>query len=516
VPFKWANDAGVLTIMSSFNDINGIPASANKHTLTDILRGEWQFKGFVVTDWKTPVEMPIHGYSKTEKDAAEKCLNAGIDMEMVSTTFFNNTKKLIEENKINTSQIDEKVRRILLVKFQLGLFSNPYEIPKENVLLLPENLATAKEIASQSIVLLKNKKDILPLSSKTKIAIIGPMADAKLDQLGCWSLDGKAEDTQTPLMALRNDFQNVKPLFAEGVINCTSKDESNIEEALSVAKQADVIVFFCGEDAKMSGEGHSRAFLDLPGIQNKLLEKLATLGKPIVTVIMAGRPLALEGVDSLSDAILYAWHPGTMGGPAISDIILGKTTPSGRLPITFPRYVGQIPMYYNHRNTGRPAHLNDHDFAPSGTPLDPKGFTSSYIDISMKPMYPFGYGLSYTSFAYSNLELSGQSISMEGELTVKCTITNTGKSTGYETPQLYIHDKYASLTRPVKELKSFQKIFLNPGESKTVQFSLKTSDLGFYNNDLVFVIEPGAFDIWVGPNSIEGLTGSFIIANPMK
>ena len=516
VPFKSANDAGVLTVMSAFSDLNGIPASANKHTMTDILRGEWQFKGFVVSDWKVPIELPIHGYCETEKEAAEKCINAGLDMEMVSQTYYNNGKKLLEENKITGYQIDEAVRRILRVKFELGLFENPYEIPKTNQLLMPEYLASAKEMATQSIVLLKNEKDILPIKNKKTIAVVGPMADAKLDQLGCWALDGKAEDTQTPLMALKKDCKDAKILYAKGSLNCKSDDESSIAEAVSMASQADIVLFFCGEDAKMSGEAHSRAFLDLPGVQNKLLASLAKTGKPIVTIIMSGRPLALESISTLSNAILYAWHPGTMGGPAISDILLGKSNPSGRLPITFPRSVGQIPMYYNHKNTGRPARLNDREFAPTGTPLDPKDFTSSYIDISMKPMYSFGFGLSYTTFEYSKLELSAPSISMEGELTVTCTITNKGKSDGYETPQLYIHDKVASLTRPVKELKAFQKLFLNAGESKNVEFKIKSSDLGFYNNDNVFVIEPGAFEIWVGPNSDEGLKGNFSIANPMK
>jgi len=516
VPFKYANDAGVLTLMSAFSDLNGIPASANKHTLTDILRGEWQFKGFVVSDWRTPIELPIHGYCETEKEAAEKCINAGLDMEMVSQTYLNNGKKLLEENKINGYQIDEAVRRILRVKFELGLFENPYENPKTKQLLMPEYIALAKELATQSIVLLKNEKDILPLTNKKTIAVIGPMADAKIDQLGCWAPDGKAEDTQTPLMALKNDCKDAKILYAKGSSNCKSDDESSIAEAVSVASQADVILFFCGEDAKMSGEAHSRAFLDLPGVQNKLLAELAKTGKPIVIIIMSGRPLVLESINTLSNAILYAWHPGTMGGPAISDILLGKSNPSGRLPITFPRSVGQIPMYYNHKNTGRPARLNDRDFAPTGTPLDPKDFTSSYIDISMKPMYSFGFGLSYSTFEYSKLELSAPSISMEGELTVTCTISNKGTVAGYETPQLYIHDKFASLTRPVKELKAFQKLFLNAGDSKNVEFKIKSSDLGFYNNDNVFVIEPGAFEIWVGPNSDEGLKATFTIANPMK
>jgi len=513
VPFKYANDSNVFTVMSSFNDINGIPASANKHTLNDILKGEWNFKGFVVTDWRTPCELPIHGYCETDKEAAEKCLNAGIDMEMVSSTFFNNAKTLIAEKKIDENLINEKVRRILKVKFELGLFNNPYTVPKTNALLLPENLKIAKELAIQSIVLLKNQNNILPLSNKTKIAIIGPMANTKLDQLGCWSPDGNPDDTKTPLMALNNDFTSSKPLFFEGVKSCISMDANNIDEALATAQQADVILYFCGEDAKMSGEGHSRAFITLPGVQTELLTKLTKLGKPIVTIIMAGRPLDLSGIDTLSNAILYAWHPGTMGGPAISEILLGKSNPSGRLPMTFPRSVGQIPMYYNHRNTGRPAQLSDHDFVPTGTPLDPKDLSSSYIDISMKPMYPFGYGLSYSSFTYSKVELSSQNISIQGELTIKCTITNTGKVAGYETPQLYIHDKYASLTRPVKELKAFKKIAINVGESKTVEFKISTKDLGFYNNENVFVIEPGAFDVWIGPNAVEGNMASFKILN---
>jgi len=516
VPFKYANDAGVMTVMSSFNDLNGIPASANKHTLTDILRGEWQFKGFVVTDWRTPLEMPVHGYCETEKDAAEKCLNAGIDMEMMSRTFLNNTQTLLDENKLYGYQIDEIVKRILRVKFQLGLFDHPYELPKKQTLLLPENLEIAREVARQSIVLLKNEKHTLPLSAQKTIAVIGPMADARVDQLGCWTFDGKAQDTQTPLMALQNDLKGTKILYAKGAADCKSNDESKIDEALKIASQADVILFFGGEDAKMSGEAHSRAFLDLPGIQNKLLAKLAATGKPIVTIILAGRPLTLEYVDSISSAILYAWHPGTMGGPALSDILLGKANPSGRLPITFPRYVGQIPMYYNHRNTGRPANLEDHESTASGTPLDPKGFTSSYIDLSMKPMYPFGFGLSYSSFTYSKLVLSSTTMGMDGELKVSCTITNTGNMDGYETAQLYIHDKYASLTRPVKELKAFQKLFIKSGDSRTVEFSIKTTDLGFFNNDNVFVIEPGNFDLWVGPNAVEGSTASFSIASPMK
>lgn len=517
VPFRASQEAGVLTMMSAFNNLNGLPVSANKHLIGGILKDEWQFNGFVVSDWNTHGEMIIHGLCANEYEAAEKGINAGVDMEMVSTSYFFNAKKLLDAKKITGQQINESVRRILRVKYQLGLFDNPYQIPTTSPLLSGEHLAVAKELAAQSIVLLKNENKTLPLQKPKTVAVIGYLAHSKVDQNGCWSLDADTSAVVTPLAALREALKgNATILYSKGVVNCISEDSTLVPEAIEVAKMADVVVFFCGEDERMSGEAHSRAILDLPGAQLQLLRHLEKTGKPVVTVIMAGRPLTIEEVSLKSDALLFAWHPGTMGGAAIADVLLGKTNPSGKLPVSFPRRVGQIPIHYNHFNTGRPADPSENIDYNTGTPLDPRRFTSKYIDLPITPLYPFGFGLSYTSFDLGDISLSANQITAEGSLAATVTVTNTGSMAGYEVVQLYVRDRVASLIRPVKELKAFEKVYLLPGEKKSVTFTIPCKDLGFYDYDNHFVIEPGDFDLWVGNNASTGKHTEFTIAKPTK
>lgn len=513
--FKAAKDAGVATYMSSFNDINGIPASGNRHTLHDILRNEWGFNGFVVSDWGSIAEMINHGFCATSKDAAEKGINAGVDMEMSSSSYIENIKTLLDEKKISIQQINESVANILRIKFKLGLFDHPYtSVSTEKVLLTDDNLKIAKEMAIESAVLLKNDKQILPLSKSLKIAVIGPLADAPHDQMGTWVFDGKKADSKTVLPAIIEKLGATQVVYAKGLSISRDKSVSGFVEAVEAARNADVCVLVVGEESILSGEAHSLAELHLQGKQNELIEAVAAVGKPVVMVVMAGRPLAIGNLIPKVDAILYAWHNGTMGGPAIADLLFGDAIPSGKLPITFPKGEGQIPIYYNHKSTGRPADIKN------WTPLDKipveavqhsLGNTSHYLDYGFEPLFPFGYGLSYTTFAYSNLKVSKSVIPMNGLVEVSVDITNTGKYEADEVAQLYIHDRFGSITRPVKELKGFKRVSLKPGETKSVSFTLTKTELAFWNNESKFQAESGDFDVWIGSNSVEGLKGSFAI-----
>lgn len=508
--FKVAQEAGVATFMSAFNDLNGVPTSGNKFTLKTILRDEWGFDGFVVSDWKSVEEMIYHGYCADEKEAAYRGFDGGVDMEMVSETYTKHLKSLIDEGRISMTQLDDAVRHILRIKFRLGLFDKPYsEKPSPDAFLNKEHLAVAKELSKQSIVLLKNDSNTLPLSKDiNKLAIIGPMANNQDDQRGTWSLDGLAEDVQTPLVAIQDHLGKDKVVFAKGLKDMMSPDAEGIAEAVAVAASADVIVAFIGEASIMSGEAHCRAFLDLPGDQKSLVSALKAVGKPLVLVFMTGRPMTFEQEAQKADAILYAWHPGTMGGPAIADILFGEDVPSGKLPCTFPRTVGQIPTYYNHRNTGRPP-TEDNLGIPAGTPVKPTNYTSNYIDINYTPAYYFGYGLSYTSFAYSQLEITPQKPGKNDTLTISAQVKNTGQYKATEVVQLYIQDVAASLTRPVKELKGFERVEIKPGESVIISFQLTAADLGFYNSENQFVTEAGLFNVWLGGSSIGDLEGKF-------
>ncbi len=509
-PFKAAVKAGVATIMSGFNDLNGVPASGNIHTIRNILKNEWGFDGFVVSDWKSIDQMVEHGFAKDDKQAAEKAVKAGVDMEMAGTSYLENLERLVEEGKISVSEIDDAVRRILKIKFELGLFDNPFrELEGEKAILTDENKEVAREAARESFVLLKNE-GILPLKENYKrIAVIGPMADSGEDQIGTWTPDGKGEEAITPLTSLKNFYGNkIKYVKALDNSRDTNKD---FDEAIETASNSDIVLLFLGEDAILSGEAHCRTYLNLPGSQSELIRQIEKTGKPIVLIIMAGRPLTFSEEAGLADAVIYAWHPGTMGGPAIVDILSGKFSPSGRLPVTFPRTVGQIPIYYNHRNTGRPAPKDVQASIPLGTPANPIDYFSYYLDAPNTPAYPFGFGLSYTEFEYDDLKLSADTMEVDGSITISVKVKNVGDYDAQEVVQLYVRDLYGSITRPVKELKGFKKIFLKSGEEKIVTFTLKASDLAFYNSENKWVIEPGEFKLWVGPNSSEGLETEFEI-----
>lgn len=515
-PFKAAVDAGVASFMTAFNDINGVPATANHFLLTQVLREEWNYKGFVVSDWDSLIQMIDHGYSADAKHAGEQAMNAGLDMEMTSKAYEEHLAQLIREKKVSMAQLDEAVRRILRVKFALGLFEKPY-LNREHAdsLLSEPHLAAAQEAATQSVVLLKNAKNTLPLAkSVSKVAVIGPLADAPHEQLGTWIFDGKKENTRTPLHALRDYLGTEKVLYQAGLDYSRSKEHDGFADALAAARQADVVLFFGGEEAILSGEAHSRADINLPGAQEELIRQLRQTGKPLILVIMAGRPITLGNIIDEVDAILFAWHPGTMGGPALAGLIFGERAPEGRLPVTWPRAVGQIPIYYNHKNTGRPPKEETFvqmDDIPVEAWQSSLGNTSHYLDLGFKPQFPFGYGLSYTGFEYKNIALSAKKIRLGGTIEISATVRNSGKRQGVEVAQLYVQDVVGDITRPVKELKGFQRITLKPGESRKVTFKLHTDDLAFHNQDMKRVTEPGLFNVWIGPNAAEGLQSSFII-----
>ncbi|XSG73818.1 beta-glucosidase BglX [Herpetosiphon llansteffanensis] len=507
-PFQAAAEAGAATFMSAFNDLNGVPTSGNEFTLRQILKGEWAYAGMVVSDWASITEMIAHGYAADARDAALKGVTAGVDMEMASTSYAEYLAELVESGAISHDLIDDAVRRVLRIKFRLGLFNQPYaNAAATESLVAADHLALARQIAKESCVLLSNK-ETLPLKQQTKVAIVGPLADHAADQLGCWVFDGKPEDSQTPLQAIRGLLGDEQVVFAQGLAEARSTDHSLFDEAVAAAQAADVVLAFLGEDAGLSGEAHSRAFIDLPGAQLALVDTLVATGKPVVAVVMAGRSLVLGELQDKVQAILYAWHPGTMAGPAIADLLFGLDNPSGRLPISFPRTVGQVPVYYNRKNTGRPP-SEDAPSIPTGTPLDPSGFTSSYLDVDHRPLFAFGYGLSYTTFDYSNVRLSSQKIGFDQTLSISATITNTGNYAGAEVVQLYIRDLVGSMTRPIKELKGFQRIVLEPGQSQEVTFELRSADLSFHNNAMQKIAEPGEFHVWVAPNSLGGLQASF-------
>lgn len=515
-PFKAAADAGCATFMTSFNDNDGVPSTANSFVLKDVLRKEWKYDGMVVTDWASALEMVNHGFCTDGKDAAEKSVNAGVDMEMVSETFIQNLKQSIAENKVSIETIDNAVRNILRLKFRLGLFDNPYVVTPQTVKYAEKHLQTAKTAAEQSVILLKNENQTLPFTDKIKtLAIIGPMADAPYEQMGTWVFDGEKEHTQTPLTAIKEMYGNkVKVLFEKGLEYSRDKNTAGIARAVSAARQADAVVVFVGEESILSGEAHSLANLNLQGAQSQLIKELAATGKPVVTVIMAGRQLAIADEVKVSDAMLYSFHPGTMGGPAIADILFGKVNPSGKTPVSFPRMNGQVPIYYAHHNTGRPANPTEMliDEIPVEAGQTSVGCRSFYLDAGSSPLFPFGYGLSYTTFEYSDLKLSSDKLTAHDTLSVSVTLKNTGKYDGTEVVQLYVQDKVGSVTRPVKELKRFQRVTLKAGESIQVSLSLPVSELAFWGYDMNYTVEPGDFTLWVGTNSAEGLTKDFSVS----
>lgn len=515
-PFKAAADAGCATFMTSFNDNDGVPSTANSFVLKDVLRKEWKYDGMVVTDWASALEMVNHGFCTDGKDAAEKSVNAGVDMEMVSETFIQNLKQSIAENKVSMETIDNAVRNILRLKFRLGLFDNPYVVTPQTVKYAEKHLQTAKTAAEQSVILLKNENQTLPFTDKIKtLAIIGPMADAPYEQMGTWVFDGEKEHTQTPLTAIKEMYGNkVKVIFEKGLDYSRDKNTAGIARAVNAARQADAVVVFVGEESILSGEAHSLANLNLQGAQSQLIKELAATGKPVVTVVMAGRQLVIADEVKVSDAMLYSFHPGTMGGPAIADILFGKVNPSGKTPVTFPRMSGQVPIYYAQHKTGRPANPTEMliDEIPVEAGQTSVGCRSFYLDAGNSPLFPFGYGLSYTTFEYSNLSLASDKLTAQDTLSISFTLKNTGKYDGTEVVQLYVQDKVGSVTRPVKELKRFQRVTLKAGESTQVSLSLPVSELAFWGYDMNYTVEPGDFTLWVGTNSAEGLTKDFSVS----
>ena len=508
-PFKAAVDNDVKTVMNSFNVIDAVPATANKFLQRDILKGNWNFKGFVVSDWGSGLEMINHGFAKDLKEVAELSANAGSDMDMESYAYVTHLVDLVKAGKVDMKVIDDAVRRILRLKFQLGLFDDPYRYcnPKneKEKIYHPDHLSVALEMAKRSIVLLKNKNQLLPLNkNQQRIAVIGALADDKSSPLGNWRLAADDNNAVTVLEGIKKFTTNIS--YAKGVnlvngktafpdeVNINETDTTGFGEAIHVASQSEVVIMVLGEHGMQSGEGRSRSRLDLPGLQQQLLEAVYKVNKNIVLVMMNGRPLAIPWADENVPAILEAWQLGMQSGDAIAQVLFGAYNPSGKLPMTFPRTVGQVPIYYNHYSTGRPGPKKE-------------VFWSHYTDETNDPLYPFGYGLSYSTFEYSNLKIDDAN---QAEIKISITIKNTGKFEGEEVAQLYIRDKVASIVRPVKELKGFKKIKLAAGESKEIQFTLTDAELGFYNNAGKFIVEPGEFDIMVGTNSQEGISGKFI------
>ena len=513
-PFEAAVQAGAATLMSGFNDVNGIPATAHELLLSTILRGEWKFRGFVVSDWNSVTEMIAHGYSADEAQAAAQAATAGLDMEMVSGAYETRLPELVRDGRVPTAAVDAAVENVLRVKMALGLFDHPHRDASrraEDVLLAPEHLEAAREAARRSAVLLENRGGVLPLSQDVgRVAVVGPLADAAHDQLGTWTFDGKQEDTRTPRAALAAELGG-RMSYAPGLESSRSRSRDGFAAARAAAESADVVLFFGGEEAILSGEAHSRADLRLPGAQQELLAELDAAGKPVVLVLLAGRPITLAEILDHVDAVLVAWHNGTMGGPAIVDLLFGTASPSGRLPVTWPKAVGQVPIYYNHKNTGRPPpeELIAFDDIPVGAWQSSLSNTSHYLDLGARPQYPFGYGLTYSSFAYRDLEVAPAAVALDGEIVVSATVANTGGREATEVVQLYVRDLVGSLTRPVRELKGFERVTLGPGEARRVSFRLHTDDLAFHDRESRRVTEPGAFRVWIGPDAASGLEGGF-------
>lgn len=512
-PFEAAVKAGALSVMTSFNDNDGVPSTGNSFLLKDILRDEWGFNGFVVTDWNSMGEMVPHGFSADRGDAAAKAVNAGVDMDMMTSGFISHLEELVQSGAVKMSTIDASVRNILRVKILLGLFENPYvdvEAAKA-VQYAPKHLEAALHSAEESAILLKND-GILPLKDGLRILVTGPMADAPGDQLGTWCFDGDKKRTITPLKALEARFPG-KVIYVPG-LRYSREKRKTFDDVVAAARKADVVLVFLGEESFLSGEAHSLAEINLIGSQSELLSSLHATGKPIVATIMAGRPLTIERDLPNCEAMLYAFHPGTMGGQALTNIIFGDVNPSGKTPVTFLRTVGQIPLYYAHNMTGRPYKkeklLKDIEDGPLQTSL---GNTSYYLDYGAYPLFPFGFGLSYTSFAYSDIKLDREEYKTDGTVKVSFNLSNTGSFDGTEVVQVYIRDLVGSITRPVKELKYFERVSLKAGESRRLEVSIPVSELAFYGFDGTKKVEPGDFYLWVAGDSASGDPVSFSVVD---
>jgi beta-glucosidase len=499
-PFRAAIDAGAGSIMTSFNEISGVPSHANRWLVTTLLRGEWKFPGLVVSDWTGVAELQAHGVAATRAEAGRLALEAGVDMDMVSGIYLEDVPALVRAGRIRMATIDTAVRHVLRAKAALGLFDDPYhgstEARERAVLLAPEHRALARRVAREAIVLLKNDGALLPLgAARHTLAVIGPLADDPEAALGSWPGHGNPHDAVTVLQGIKAGAgAGTEVRYATGC-GVTDTATAGFAEALAVARGADAALLILGESGDMSGEAASRSMLGLPGIQEQLLEAVQATGTPVVLVIMSGRPLAVAWAAERVPAIVQAWSLGVETGNAVADVLFGAVSPSGKLPVSVPRTVGQVPIYYNHKNTGRP-------------PSDVK-WTSKYIDLPSTPLFPFGYGLSYTTFDYKDLKLSAPAIAPAETLRVSVTVTNTGAREGAEVVQLYVRDEVASVTRPVRQLAGFQRVSLKPGESRAVAFPLGPKQLGFYDQDLRFRVERGHFRVFVGTSSVGGLEGAF-------
>jgi len=503
-PFKAAVDAGVGTFMNSFNELDGVPATGNIYLAKETLKDKWGFRGFVVSDWNSIGEMLVHGVAKDTADAVMLAIIAKNDMDMETQAYRSSLVELVKQGKIKENQLDDAVRRILRLKFKLGLFDNPYKncdaALEHKTLLAPEHIKFARESARKSIVLLKNQNQLLPLSSDIKtIAVIGPLADAKREMIGNWSALGESKDAVSVLEGIKSGVSpETKVLYSKGC-DINSDSTNLFSQAVAIASQSDVVVMAMGEGAYWSGEAYSRANINIPGNQVDLIKEIKKTGKPIVVLLMNGRPLTIPWVAGNVNAILETWLLGTQAGNAIADVIFGKYNPAGKLPISFPATIGQIPVYYNHKSTGRPKSEMKYKY------------TSGYMDLTNESLYPFGFGLSYTSFSYSDIKLSSNHIKMNDSLTISITIKNTGRYAGEEVVQLYIRDLVGSVTRPVKELKGFKKVMIKTGESRDITFTIKSSDLAFNTKDMTFKAEPGDFKVFVGTNSADCKEASFAL-----
>jgi beta-glucosidase len=520
-PFHAAVDAGVGTLMSAFNDLNGVPATANHHTLSDILRDEWKFNGFVVSDYNSVHELIPHGVAVDDSQASLEALTAGVDMDMADDDYERVIPELVKSGKLRESAVDEAVRRVLRVKFKAGLFEHPYADPtrEKTDILTDDSLQTERKMAQESMVLLQNSNDLLPLKKEQTVAVIGPLADDKASQLGPWAGNGQAKDAVTPLEGIAAKLGKGHVLYEKGVdippfekalgagvaapapVSATgvagvqaSNKPASIEDAVTAASKADTVILFVGELAGMTGEASSRASLDMPGDQMKLISAVLATKKPVVLVLESGRPLNISWAPEHVQAIMQAWYLGVQSGNAIADVLFGDASPSGHLPLSWPRSIGQIPVYYNHRATGRPS--------------SPDRWHTGYLDMSKEPLYPFGYGLTYTKFKYSGVK-ADSSISRNGVLHVSAEIENTGKREGTAVVQLYVHDRVAPTSRPVRELKGFQRVTLAPGERKSLEFTVQAKDLGSYDPDMHWIVPTGTYDVWVAPDAVSGVTGSF-------
>ncbi len=520
-PFHAAMDAGAGTLMSAFNDLNGIPATANHHTLTEILRDEWKFKGFVVSDYDAVHELIPHGISDDDARATLEALTAGVDMDMVDGAYLKEIPELVKSGMLPISVVDEAVRRVLRVKFKAGLFEHPYtDANREQTdILTAQSLQVARKLAQESLVLLQNRGDVLPLSKNQTVAVIGPLAADKASQLGSWAGNGQAKDAVAPLEAIVAMLGKEHVLYAKGVdistyesgqaagvaapaptsatgvVGTESGKPASIEEAVDATSKADVVILFLGELAGMTGEASSRSTLDLPGDQLKLVAAVLATKKPVVLVLESGRPLDIRWAPERIPAIVQAWFLGVQSGNAIADVLFGDVSPSGHLTLSWPRSVGEIPTYYNHKNTGRP--------------VAPDRWRTGYLDQNATPLFPFGFGLTYTTFKYSDLKTEHPTIARDGTLQVRAEVANTGKREATEVVQLYVHDRVAPTSRPVRELKGFQRVSLAAGENRTVEFTVKANDLGSYDPAMHWIVPSGTYDVWVAPDSASGVQGTF-------